>query len=379
MTVVTTTPAPLQRAAQLLASPAPLLLVGIFATLLRLSLHAGIFGLPLLYIIGSWFLKYAFVLLEHVAQGRPGSPVLTMEAANPLGEKRPLLFALLIASFIGLTMLVDELFGAGWGGALRVSGMIALPSVIAIHAVTGSLIGALNPVTIVAMMQRLGSGYITVMVVAAACGLLLQWIVSGETAHLGLWLRIALSMLLWLLLFGLLGAVIHDRRLEIGFEPEHSPERSAQRAVAEIEKERARFIDQVFAEYRSGASQNAWDSIQRRVGTGATAIAEYQWILQRVSAWPGHSLTHRVARELLGLLLAQHRNGDALQLVRAQVKADAGFRPATAEQTQQMALLARDGGDWPLARTLLGDFESRFPAHPAQSRVRMLIEQLQKR
>lgn len=47
---------------------APLLLVAIFAVLLQIALHAELLGLPLLYIVGSWFLKYAFVLLERTAQ-----------------------------------------------------------------------------------------------------------------------------------------------------------------------------------------------------------------------------------------------------------------------------------------------------------------------
>ena len=379
MTTGTTAPGALQRALILLASPAPLLLVAIFSLLLVVALQAGIFGLALLCIIGSWFLKYAFVLLEHAAQGRPGAPVLTIESANPFGETRPLTFALLISAYIGLTLIVDRLLGPGWGGALRVAGMIVLPAVIAIHAVTGSLVSALHPGTIAATMQRLGGGYVTVMAVAAVCGALLPWILAGETVPLDLLPRIALSMLLWLLLFALLGAVIHDRRLELGFEPEHSPERSTRLAAAEVEKERCRFIDQVFAEYRSGSSQNAWESIQRRVGAGAASIPEYQWMLERMANWPSQTLAQRVARELLGLLLTHKQNGAALQVVRTQVRIDAAFRPATAEQTVLLAQLARDGGEWPLARALLSDFESRFPDHPAQARAGQLRELLLKK
>ena len=82
---------------------APVLLVVLFATLLTLCSHAGLLGVPAALIVGSWFLKYAFVLLDHVAHGRPGMPVLTAEDANPLGETRPMAYALLI--------------GAGWGAA----------------------------------------------------------------------------------------------------------------------------------------------------------------------------------------------------------------------------------------------------------------------
>jgi hypothetical protein len=376
---MTNAPGALQRAFTLLANPAPLLLVAIFSLLLVVALQASVFGLALLCIIGSWFLKYAFVMLEHTAQGRPGAPVLSIEDANPFGEKRPLLFALLIAAWFGTTLLIGATLSEALAGALRIAGMIALPAVIAVHAVTGSMRQALNPRAVIDMMQRLGSGYLTLMLVAVACALLAQWIVVGDAANVGLAWRIACSMLLWLLLFALLGTVIHDHRLEIGFDPEHSPERTAQRNTIALEKERARFIDQVFAEYRSGSSHNAWATIQKRAGQGAAAIPEYQWMLERMVQWPNQSLAQRVARELLGLLLAHQRNGAALQVLRVQVKADATFRPATAEQTVQLAQLARDGGEWPLARTLLSDFDARFPAHPAQLRVAQLQEQLSKK
>jgi hypothetical protein len=370
---------PLRRAIALLASPAPLLLIAIFSLLLVVALQASVFGLALLCIIGSWFLKYAFVMLEHTAQGRPGAPVLSIEDANPFGEKRPLMFALLIAAWFGTTLLIGATLSEALARALRVVGMMALPAAIAVHAVTDSMGQALNPRAVIDMTRRLGSGYITVMLVAVACALLAQWIVVEDAANAGLFWRIACSMLLWLLLFALLGAVIHDHRLEIGFDPEHSPERTAQRDKVALEKERARFVDQVFAEYRSGSSHNAWETIQQRAGQGAAAIPEYQWMLERMVQWPNQSLAQRVARELLGLLLAHQHNGAALQVVRAQVKADATFRPATAEQTVQLAQLARDGGEWPLARTLLSDFDARFPTHPAQARVAQLQEQLLKK
>ena len=146
---------------------APLLLVAIFAVLLQVALHAGLLGLPLLYIVGSWFLKYAFVLLEHTAQGRPGAPVFSMENANPLGETRPFLFGLLIATCYGVGRALGSALGDGWATATYVLGMTMLPAVIAIEAVTGSFVEALQPRGVAAMIRRLGPGYLIVMAIAA--------------------------------------------------------------------------------------------------------------------------------------------------------------------------------------------------------------------
>src|SRR5512137_805514 len=234
-------------------SVAPLLLVAIFALLLQLGIQASLLGLPMLYIVGSWFLKYAFVLLEHTAQGRPGAPVLSMEDANPLGEMRPFLFDLLIATFYGIGRALGSMLGEGWATTTYVLGMAVLPAVIAIEVITGSFAAALHPGSIAAMIRRLGPGYLIAMAIAATCGWLAQWIAIDAT-HLALLLRIASLMLLWLVLFSTLGGVIHERRFEIGFEPERSPETAQRKQVVTLQRERDRFVDQVFAEYRAGSS-----------------------------------------------------------------------------------------------------------------------------
>src|SRR5512137_2550695 len=133
-------------------SVAPLLLVAIFALLLQLGIQASLLGLPLLYIVGSWFLKYAFVLLEHTAQGRPGAPVFSMDDANPLGEMRPFQFGLLIATFYGAGRGLGSALGADWATAAYVLGMAVLPAVIAVDAVTGSFLQALQSRGVVAMI-----------------------------------------------------------------------------------------------------------------------------------------------------------------------------------------------------------------------------------
>jgi len=186
-------------------------------------------------------------------------------------------------------------------------------------------------------------------------------------------------MLLWLVLFSTLGGVIHERRFEIGFEPERSPETTQRKQVAALQRERDRFVDQVFAEYRAGSSVNAWASIQQRVGQGTGALAEYEWLYPRVAAWANPTLANRVGQELLTLLLASQRNGDAVKLVKDRLQADARFRPVTGEQTLRVAQLARDAGDGPLARALIADFEQRFADHPVRGSVALLAEQLHKR
>ncbi len=354
---------------------APLLLVAIFSILLRLGMHAGLLGLPILLIIGSWFFKYAFLLLDHVAEGRPGAPVLSVEAANPLGERRPLTYALTAVVFFVGTGAIGELIGPTAVRAIRLVGLTALPAIIATHTVTGSFARALHPQAIVAMIIGLGRGYVLVVGVAIGAGLLGSAI-ALEGDPLAFLLRIALLMLLWLAMFSVLGGVLHERRHEVGYEPEQSPERRQHRDDRDRDRERDRFIDQVFAEFRAGRQQTAWQTIEQHANESPTPMLEYTWILERVAVWPNPRLANRIAQTLLPLLFNTQRNGEALKVVRNRLQADPEFRPLAAEHLLRLAELARDGGDRPTARALLQDFDRRFPGDPARERARRLGEEL---
>jgi hypothetical protein len=354
---------------------APLLLVGIFSLLLSLGFNTLPLGVVIVLIIGSWFFKYAFLLLDHAAEGRPGAPVLTVEAANPLGEMRPLAYALAAVVFYFGTGTIGELVGSGVLTVIRLLGLVALPAIIATHTVTGSFARALNPLAIAAMTVRLGWGYVLVVGVAVGAGLLGRTIVleGDEFAFL---LRIALLMLLWLAMFSVLGGVLHGRRYEVGFEPEYSPERRQHRDDRDRDRERDLLVDQVFAEFRAGRQQTAWQTIEQHAARSPTPMIEYAWILERVATWPNLRLANRVAQALLPLLLAAQRNGEALRVVRARLRADPEFRPLASEHLLKLAELARDGGERPTARALLHDFDHRFPDDPARDHAHRLAEQL---
>ena len=354
---------------------APLLLVGIFSLLLLLGVNTPPLGMAILLIIGSWFFKYAFLLLDHAAEGRPGAPVLSVEAANPLGEMRPLAYALAAVVFYFGTGAIGDLVGPTVLTVIRLVGLVALPAIIATHTITGSFARALHPLAIAVMIARLGWGYVLVVAVAAGAGLLGRAIVL-EGDELAFLLRIALLMLLWLAMFSVLGGALHARRHAVGFDPEYSPERRQRRDDRDRDRERDLLVDQVFAESRAGRQQTAWQTIEQHASRSPSPMVEYAWIHDRVATWPNPKLANRVAQELLPLLLAAQRNGDALKVVRARLQADPEFRPLASGHLLKLAELARDGGDRPAARTLLHDFDRCFPDDPARDRAHRLAAQL---
>ena len=85
---------------------ASFVLVAIFSVLIAFAASGGVLGIPLAAIISSWFLKYAFALLDRVADGETEPPVLSYEMVHPLSEQRPLATAaLLYGIYIGTRWL----------------------------------------------------------------------------------------------------------------------------------------------------------------------------------------------------------------------------------------------------------------------------------
>ena len=354
---------------------APLLLVAIFAAFLVLGVNAGALGLPILLIVGSWFFKYGFLLLDHAAEGRPGAPVLTAEAINPLGEMRPLAYALAALAFYAITGALGELVGPDAVTVMRLLGLFLLPAVIAVHTVTGSLIRITDPRAVIAMIARLGWTYLLIIAVVVVAGLLGRAIVLEGDA-LAFMLRIALLMWLWLAIFACLGGVLHARRFEVGYDPEHSPERRQSRDDKDRDRERDRFIDQVFAEYRAGGRGNPWATIEERATRSPNPLAEYVWIYERVATWPNPKLAERAAQHLLPLLARgqpQRRSAPDHQVApRGEHRV-----PTLDQRTTDPARRTRPRRRRPTAGArLLSDFEQHFPDDLARTSVQRLTEAL---
>jgi hypothetical protein len=62
----------------------------VFALLLSVAAHAGLFGIPRAVILTSWFFKYAYILFDHTVLGFDEPPTLDIQMLNPLDEQRPL-------------------------------------------------------------------------------------------------------------------------------------------------------------------------------------------------------------------------------------------------------------------------------------------------
>lgn len=356
---------------------AALVLIVAFTLLLLIAANGGLLGLPLALLAISWFFKYGFVLLDHVADGVNEPPVLSYEMLNPANESRPLGLVLLVVVCYAVTETLDRFVAGELVTIVRAVALSLVPAIIMTQAASG-FVQSLNPRVLLQIVLRVPDSYVLILAVLAGAGWLATSLVIWLPAvklpfvveiPLSEALRIAVLMYAWLACFAMIGGVLYVRRLELGFEPTHSPEREAEKASRDRQREIDHLIDSVFAEWRGGAYGNAWRTIERHLNGSRHPSEDLRDLFQRASLWPDGRLAHRLAQELIPRLLATRRTGDALNIVRLQLQADATFKPVASGDTIKLIELARHAGDGRTARKLLAGFAERYAEDDVARRI----------
>jgi hypothetical protein len=359
----------------------PLLLIGTFSVLLVVAVKAGLFGIALGLILLSWFTKYAFVLMDRLAEGVTEPPVLSIEMVNPVSEQRPMVMLLLTIGLFYSSNAAGYWIGKPGALVLMIAVAAILPAIVAVQGATGMVVQSLNPRRVLGLIGRLRWDYVLILGFIALVGLFFEVVLESSFGDaLPLVLRIALLMYAWLALFSLIGGVLFERRFDIGLDDVHTPEHldtGDDEGDAPDERARDKEIDRIYAEWRGGAHANAWKTVLALVSQSKDEIAELRWLYQRASQWPDGRLAERLARELLPRLLAKRSTGEALDVVREQLRKNAQFRPAGSADLLALVHLSRAAGDRATARLLLQDFSKLYPGDPAQPVVDRLNTQLQ--
>lgn len=365
---------------------ASIFLIALFSLLLLLAASGGLLGVPLAMLIGSWFFKYAFALLDEVADGKDEPPVLSYEMVHPANESRPLGLLLLVGGFYVLSGMLQPWLGSGPVTAIRAIGLLLVPAVIMTQVLEGFM-DSLNPIKLLQVVIRVPDSYALILLMLAGAwwlaNALVTWVPGPElpfsiSIPVSDALSVAILMYAWLASFATIGGVLFVRRHELGFVPAHSPERTAEKVEKERQREIDLLIDRIFAEWRGGAYGNAWRTIEKHLASSPRPGDELQTLFDRASQWPDQRLAHRLAQEMIPHLLAARRTGDALRVARAQLKSDVKFKPLKGEDTIKLIELARDGGDRHTARLLLAGFADRYEDDVARKIAGHLAQQLER-
>jgi len=334
----------------------------VFSVGLSLGASAGLMGIPLAFILSSWFFKYAYILFDNTVQGSNEPPTLDIQMMNPVDELRPVAQVIILGLIIFALYWVQNKVGAYLTVPLAITTALLLPASIAILGLEGNPLKAINPMAWLQLIRGLGMTYAAILAVIAGYSLtfaaLSRW-------HLWLPLQLGIELFIFLSTFTLIAGALYTRRHELGLETWHSPERNAERQRTADQKLDDQFITEAYGKIRVGAHTQAWTLLNTWLTAHHHAPESYQWLCERVAIWPDPRYITRLTEDYIDQLLTQKRNGPLLDVMDQRLNVDPNFRPKSANSTLQIAQLASRGGMPRIARILLSDFASRYAGDPS--------------
>lgn len=343
---------------------APTVLMLIVLAALPLALFEGsLFGLPGMVILASFVSKYAYVLLESAANGLAEPPPLSVEMVSPF-EQRPLIqLALGIAVALLLAWLPRPA-----GTVVGVAALLLLPASIGVLGASGTTSDAANPVVLLRTMIGLGPLYLLILAATALDALVVYWAWTAPAWGVVYW---AVSIACLFSLFTLIGSAFHARRLELGFEPIHSPERSSARTTLEHGRDLDRFLEDVYGGVRLHNYARAGELLEgwaARVDD-VEAARDARTLVGRALGWNDERGLALVASRVATRLLRAGNNAVALDVVASALPGAALLRMASDADQVALALAARADGRRALVVALLANFERDFPDSRFLARV----------
>jgi hypothetical protein len=359
----------------LIVRPTVVFLIGALTLGFVLALSVGLAGIVLALLLLIWLFNYAYVLLEHIANGAREPPVLAVEMLNPVNEQRPLLQLAIVLLVYGALRLLTHYLGNAIALVLEVLAFIALPASIGALGVSNNFLQAINPLALWHIVQSLRMAYVAIVALVLTYGVGLSLLTSHSL--LPSWLLLMLAQFAWLSVFSLIGGSLYEQRHVLGHEAIDTPERRAARVRWELDRERARFMDTIYGEARGGNLAGAWQTIERELALQNYAFEYYDWLLERLGGLDDRRLASRLAQDYITRALARD-NARVTRLVQRCLAADPQFRPRSGAETLRVAELSRLAGDRSSAQALLRDFEQHFPGDPGIAQVAAMADQLRR-
>jgi pentatricopeptide repeat protein len=308
-----------------------LILIGIVSVLITFFASAGLYGTLGLLILQVWIFKYCYVLIEHLANGRPDVPVLSTDTLSPLEIRPWVQTVIIIAAGASCWYL-----GGRAGIALGIVFAALLPASIATLGVGERPWQAVNPLTLFRVVRGLGPYYLALL-----AAMLLYLGISVLVARVSPFIILAraVDLILEISFFALVGGAIWFRRRELGFEPERSPERAAARAEHERAKERAKMVDDVFQQVRIGkhveSTRPLADWLRNLDGDQASRDALY--VAEQAVRWDFVAALNPIGSTLIRHLLRAGRPDSALAIYRLMRERTRTFTMDSADDLRNLA------------------------------------------
>jgi len=228
--------------------------------------------------------NYLFEILQHTANGHMKPPTLNIWMLIPGGRLLP--FKLLAVSGCLFSMsfwLMDKDMDYAAAGIIILS-LTVLPAFIGIMGITNNLLLSMNPLGLIRFISRIGIVYLVMMGLLALGSFLIYKLYNSDS---GLFIAVFITLYCLVLVFHLLGRVIHTKRIELDYFPEKTPERVAENIAHETLLKRKKCMDRVFRERLRGS---VLPMILAYIESEEDRLAAHQWFHNELMQWDNKKL-----------------------------------------------------------------------------------------
>jgi tetratricopeptide (TPR) repeat protein len=341
--------------------------------ILLLVVSAATVILGLMVRIGAYFLmlRYAYEILTTTAKGDLYPPSVSSKILShdltPVVKQFVLFFLLFIGGFLVATAgLVPFL-------AYVLFVLIFLPALLMVLISTESLLHSLNPMVFVPLAWRIGPAYLLMyfflILLGIAPGVLMQTFVVHLPHLVQPFLAVAAEYYYMFVSFHLIGYVLLQYHLEIGYDVSYEDFRAPEVATADESGQGrpATWSEERHADslIQNGRYDEAREFLSRRFEQSrepSTELCRKYFQLLRIKG--GDELT-RVGRHLIPGLLASGQRREAKQAFEQCRERDSAFLP-DADSLFQIAEAQDEAGEH---KEAMGLFQSLYRNHPEHSRA----------
>ncbi len=308
------------------------------------------------------FYKYGFEVLRATADGHMDPPPGGFRVDESAGWSA----IRLQVCFILLTVLAIVLLGPIAGLIVAIVLAFGWPGAMMSLAIDGSVLHALNPVTWLSIMGRLGWPY---FIAALLCFVIYLSMANAQSLFArfvpfvgAIVVAQFLSGYALVTTFHLMGYLVHQYQDELGYVSDQQPAShhalAAPNRPADPDRD---VLEQTETLVRDGKPEDAAKLLEdhlRGRGGADGAHMQYRKLLRLVGNRDG-LLQH--GREYLSSLFARDKSQLAVDVARECVELDPAFAPDQAEQTTWIAHKAAQVGQNQTALRLLSGFHKRHP------------------
>lgn len=348
------------------------LLVIVLCTLVPLLLQRNLIGGLVTLALTAALLKYNFAVLAHTAEGKFTPPPLATAFS---GSFVIVLLQLLLFVIIGAVIVLAGYVGGKFLAFLALAFcVLVLPAAIMVLAMEQNLIAAINPLTLMALVSRIGwpyfvlYGHLVLLSLAAAAAQ--DFALRHFADYIGHPIAGFLNSYFTMIVFNVLGYVLYQYQEALGYVAD--AEETVALSPAERNGEQRRDVDIDMA-LKDGdydrAQKLLLDTLKRHAQDKIHLERLYLLLEARNDVAELYRQHHRFLPWLI-----QRNDGEKLAAFLNQLAAiEPDLKLDDPAQAYQIAQLLYHAGEYRWVLRLLRDYHKRFPDYPDLAEAYLLV------